>query len=83
MWKTQDAISHLDGITSFNDKPNASPEELAESMLETIEEHHPRWNVLLTTGARTTTSFIEALNKFGFLVFSENNSNIEFRRERV
>src|SRR5882762_3517508 len=52
------------GVTVFDDVALA-PDELAESMLGSIDEHHPDWNRLEVWGCRCTPLLQMALTEMG------------------
>jgi hypothetical protein len=88
LWKQRGTLTHLTGITSFNDVPDNSPEDLAISMLDTIEEHHgfyshkPPWNVLRIIGAEKTEPLVAALNTLGFQPVAGSGTDFEYRKNR-
>ena len=80
LWNESPNADRFTGITSFNDTAETTPDELAASMLDIIEEHHPQWNTLQIIGTQMTKSLDETLNELGFFISSEGHPILEYRR---
>ena len=75
LWAERPAASHLDGITTFKSREEASAEETLLSELDTIDLHHGPFSaklpytVLEVIGAATTERIKAAMSAFGFTEF--------------
>jgi hypothetical protein len=71
--------SHLTGITTFNDLPSLSPEEMLLDKLDTIELHHgshsadPPYTVIEVLGTGFSANARNVLSEYGFSEFKANS----------
>jgi hypothetical protein len=86
-WRASSKQGHLEGITLFNDTPASSPEEVAEKMLKTIEEHHgvhshdPAFSILEVIGVARCEYLVAPLKELVFSLSAERPMSLEFRRD--
>jgi hypothetical protein len=66
--------SHLQGITTFKEKPSLDPVEQAISMLEQVDLHHgefsadPPYSILEVVGCTANDDMTQELQDYGFAV---------------
>jgi len=78
LWHEHPEQSHLTGITTFNNRRSASPDEMLSDELDTIDLHHgahsadPPYTVVEVLGTPLTARAKSALSFYGFNEFREN-----------
>lgn len=81
--------SHLYGLTSFQDRPNLSPADLAASVIDDIEIHHgvhshqPPFSRLTVIGAALTPALVSTLEEVGFRPISAVEYTLEFAKKEA
>lgn len=75
VWARRTSDSHLNGVTTFKIREEASAEEILLGELSTIDLHHrtysaePPYTVLEVMGAAVTEQIKSAMSAFGFTDF--------------
>lgn len=75
LWAQHTSDSHLDGVTTFKTREEASAEEMLLGKLDTIDLHHgtysaqPPYTVVEVIGAAITERVKAAMSAFGFTDF--------------
>jgi len=70
----------LDGITTFESDEKLSAEDVLDSILDEVDEHHnkyshtPGWNEVHVYGVCLSKTLRAIFNEFGFSIFEELNS---------
>ena len=72
-------LSRFTGITTFNDLPSLTPEEMLLDKLDTIELHHgshsadPPYTVIEVLGTELSANARNVLSEYGFNEFKANS----------
>src|SRR5450432_831398 len=88
-WNERPDESHLTGITTFNDLPSLSPEEMLLGKLDTIELHHgvysadPAYTVLEVFGAELSDNAKSVLSEYGFDKFQITSTGFATSRPKA
>lgn len=83
--KARQGLDHLAGVTSFNDTPTSSPEDLAIKMLSIIDLHHGEYSAsqpyssLHVIGARKSADLVAAADTLGLSEVSGQDFDFELR----
>jgi hypothetical protein len=74
-WNEHPDESHLTGVTTFEDLPSLSPEDMLLGEMDAIELHHgshsadPPYTVIEVFGMQLTPNAIKVLSEYGFSEF--------------
>lgn len=86
IWEKRPTENHLTGVTTFNDQPSASPEEILLSELDTIDLHHgphsadPPYTIIEVFGTPLTAKLQSELSAYGFNEFHPTASGFTAER---
>jgi hypothetical protein len=74
-WNEHPDESHLTGVTTFDDLPSLSPEDMLLGQMDAIELHHgshsadPPYTVIEVFGTQLTANAKNVLSEYGFAEF--------------
>jgi hypothetical protein len=86
IWASATGHDLESGVTTFDVRPTASPEEIVIDLLPTVDEHHgeyshnPPWSILEIHGAPLTPTLKAALREFGVSEFEPWDGGFTCRR---
>jgi len=86
IWKEYNTTDDIEGITSFNADPKATPEDWLVSELDMIDLHHgelsndPPYSVLRVVGVSLSERIKKALSEFGLTATGITSDGFEARR---